>query len=138
MRKGCMGSLCPRTVHRRRGGWCSGSRCSCCRCRGRRCRPCCGSAGRSPDHPPQPHRAPPLLHWQINNQNYFCQETVQLLKAEERLYNVVFIFCLKYGVRSPKFIWAPVYSCTLWLRPPNPPPAFGLICEGASGQPKKK
>ncbi len=21
------------------------------------------------------------------------------------------------GVRSPKFIWAPVYSCTHWLRP---------------------
>ncbi len=35
----------------------------------------------------------------------------------------------RYGVRSPKFIWAPVYSCTHWLRPcnsPPPPPAFGL------------
>ncbi len=28
---------------------------------------------------------------------------------------------LKYGVRSPKFIWAPVYSCTHWLRFPLPP-----------------
>ncbi len=25
----------------------------------------------------------------------------------------------KYGVGSPKFIWAPVYSCTHWLRPRN-------------------
>ncbi len=23
---------------------------------------------------------------------------------------------VKYGVRSPKFIWAPMYSCTRWLR----------------------
>jgi hypothetical protein len=29
---------------------------------------------------------------------------------------------VKYGVRSPKFIWAPVYSCTHWLRPRNLPP----------------
>ncbi len=26
---------------------------------------------------------------------------------------------VKYGVRSPKFIWAPLYSCTHWLRPRN-------------------
>jgi hypothetical protein len=38
---------------------------------------------------------------------------------------------VKYGVRSPKFIWAPVYSCTHWLRPRNSPapPAFGLVYE---------
>jgi hypothetical protein len=24
---------------------------------------------------------------------------------------------IKYGIRSPEFIWAPVYSCTHWLRP---------------------
>ncbi len=37
---------------------------------------------------------------------------------------------------SPKFIWAPVYRCTHWLRPRNspPPPAFGLHYEGAIGQ----
>jgi hypothetical protein len=37
---------------------------------------------------------------------------------------------VKYIVRSPKFIWAPVYSCTHWLRPrntPPPPSAFGLM-----------
>ncbi len=40
---------------------------------------------------------------------------------------------IKYGVRSPKFIWAPLYSCSHWLRPRNspPPPLFGLIYEGA-------
>jgi hypothetical protein len=27
----------------------------------------------------------------------------------------------KYGVRSLKFIWAPVYSSTHWLRPPQLP-----------------
>jgi hypothetical protein len=27
----------------------------------------------------------------------------------------------KYGVRSSKFIWAPVYNCTHWLRPRNSP-----------------
>ncbi len=44
---------------------------------------------------------------------------------------------VKYGVRFAKFIWAPVYSCTHWLRPHNSPPphppAFGLIYEGAIG-----
>ncbi len=36
-----------------------------------------------------------------------------------------------------EFIWAPVFSCTHWLRPRNPPtPAFGLIYEGAMGQPR--
>ena len=37
----------------------------------------------------------------------------------------------------PKFIWAPVYSCTHGLRPHNspPPPACGLIYEDAIGQP---
>ncbi len=28
---------------------------------------------------------------------------------------------VKYGVRSPKVIWAPVYSCLHWLRPRNSP-----------------
>ncbi len=46
---------------------------------------------------------------------------------------------VKYGVRSPKFICAPVYSCTHLLRPrnhpPPPSPAFGLMYEGAIGQP---
>jgi hypothetical protein len=28
---------------------------------------------------------------------------------------------VKYGDRSPKFIWAPVYSCIHWLRPRNSP-----------------
>ena len=40
---------------------------------------------------------------------------------------------VRYGVRSPKFIWAPVYS--LAETPPlSPFPAFGLIYEGAIGQ----
>jgi hypothetical protein len=31
-----------------------------------------------------------------------------------------------------------VHSCTHWLRPHNPPPPpFGLIYEGAIGQPRK-
>ncbi len=30
----------------------------------------------------------------------------------------------KYGVRSLKIIWAPLYSCTHWLRPRNSPPPF--------------
>jgi hypothetical protein len=36
-------------------------------------------------------------------------------------------FEVKYGVRSPKIIWASVYSCTHWLRPQSSPlpPAFG-------------
>ncbi len=41
-----------------------------------------------------------------------CRETM----ASQSKYGV------KYGVWSPKFIWAPVHSCTLWLRPRNPPP----------------
>jgi hypothetical protein len=41
--------------------------------------------------------------------------------------------------RSTKFIWAPVYSFTHWLRPRSfrPPPAFGLIYEGVIGQPRQ-
>ncbi len=42
---------------------------------------------------------------------------------------------VKYGVRSPKFIWAPcaqLYS--LAETPAVPPPAFGLIYEGAIGK----
>ncbi len=41
---------------------------------------------------------------------------------------------------SPKFIWAPCAHCTHQLRPRNPPPpypAFGLIYEGAIGQPRQ-
>jgi hypothetical protein len=45
----------------------------------------------------------------------------------------------KYGVRSPKFIWVFLHSCTHWLRLRNspPPPAFGLIYGGAIGQPRE-
>jgi hypothetical protein len=46
---------------------------------------------------------------------------------------------VKYGVRSPKFIWAPWGTAVLigW-DPATPaiPPAFGLIYEGAIGQPR--
>jgi hypothetical protein len=37
-----------------------------------------------------------------------------------------------------KFIWAPVYSCTHWLRPRNSPlpPHLGSYNEGAIGQPR--
>jgi hypothetical protein len=45
---------------------------------------------------------------------------------------------VKYEVRSYKFIWASVNSCTHWLRPrnfPPLPPHFGPIYEGAIGQP---
>ncbi len=44
---------------------------------------------------------------------------------------------VQYGVKSPKFILAPVYSCTHWMRPRNSPlPPKGsyppwLIHEGA-------
>ncbi len=43
---------------------------------------------------------------------------------------------VKYGVRSPKLILAPVCSCCYWLRPRNSHhlPAFGLMFEGAIGQ----
>ncbi len=34
---------------------------------------------------------------------------------------------VKYGVRSPKYIWAPVYSCTHWLIPRNSPPQLGSL-----------
>ncbi len=36
---------------------------------------------------------------------------------------------VKYGVKSPKFIWFPVYSCTgtHWLRPCSPPRTSALL-----------
>jgi hypothetical protein len=41
--------------------------------------------------------------------------------------------------KPKKFIWAPVNSCTHWLRPRNslPSPAFRLIYEGAIGPPRE-
>jgi hypothetical protein len=41
----------------------------------------------------------------------------------------------KYKARSPKFIWAPVYSLFTLAETPQLPP-FGLIYEGAIGQPR--
>ncbi len=43
---------------------------------------------------------------------------------------------VKYGVRSLEFFWAPVYSRSNWPRNSPPPPAFGLIYDGAIGQPR--
>jgi hypothetical protein len=42
---------------------------------------------------------------------------------------------VKYGVRSPKFIWVYVHSCTVELAETPQPhsPAFGLIYEGDIG-----
>jgi hypothetical protein len=40
-----------------------------------------------------------------------------------------------YGVRSPKFFWAPVNSCIHWMRPRNSPlPSHLGSYEGAIGQ----
>jgi hypothetical protein len=43
---------------------------------------------------------------------------------------------VKHGVRSPKFIWAPCAQAVLigWDPATSPPPAYGLIYEGAIGQ----
>ncbi len=63
-------------------------------------------------------------------------------KNSHSIFIVILNTCyhVKYGVRSSKFIWAPVYSCSHSLRPrnslPPPPPAFGLIYEGAIGYPR--
>ncbi len=43
----------------------------------------------------------------------------------------------KYGVTSPKFIWAPCAQLYSLAEPLPPPPAYGLICEGAIGQPRQ-
>ncbi len=56
-------------------------------------------------------------------------QSSQLTRKTQR-FCVVLAPQVKYGVRSPQFIWAPVYSCTHWMRPP----AFGLMYEGAIGQ----
>jgi serine/threonine protein kinase len=58
-------------------------------------------------------------------------ETMRYVVSKHRLKNG--------GVRTPKFISAPVYSCTHWLRARNslPSPAFGLIYEGAIGPPRE-
>jgi hypothetical protein len=41
---------------------------------------------------------------------------------------------MDYGVRSPKFIWAPAYSCTHCLRPRNPHPLHPCIWAHIRGQ----
>ncbi len=46
---------------------------------------------------------------------------------------------VNYGVRSPKFNWAPAVFIG-WLGPRNSPPpthAFGLLYEGAIGRPRQ-
>jgi hypothetical protein len=46
---------------------------------------------------------------------------------------------VKYGVRSPKYIWALCAQlfCYSLAEAPHPPPlAYGLIYEGAIGQPR--
>jgi hypothetical protein len=43
---------------------------------------------------------------------------------------------VKYGVRSSKFIWAPCAQLYSLAETPRHPPAFGLIDEGAIGQPR--
>jgi hypothetical protein len=74
----------------------------------------------------------------INIQNYklmfsiYCRQTLHFVKTES---------LVKYGVRSPKFIWAPCaqpYSLAETPRNLPPPPAFGLIYEGAVDQPRVK
>ncbi len=55
----------------------------------------------------------------------------RLLKGERAL--------VKCGVRSPKFIWVPDAQLCSLAETPQPillPPAFGLIYEGAIGQPR--
>jgi hypothetical protein len=70
-----------------------------------------------------------LRHWVHSHQN---RKTMRKSGRKQLHYSGEGI---KYGVRSPKFIWAPLYSCTHWLRPPPPPP-FGLIYKGPIGQPR--
>jgi hypothetical protein len=41
-----------------------------------------------------------------------------------------------YGVRFPKFIWAPCAQMNSLAYPATPAPAFGLIYEGVVGQPR--
>ncbi len=54
-----------------------------------------------------PATPPPPIWAHIWGRYWFSQDRRHLLA--------------NYGDRSPKFIWAPVYSCTHWQRPRNPP-----------------
>jgi hypothetical protein len=50
------------------------------------------------------------------------QESLALYKTFNTLCLQPSVPQVKYGVRSPMFIWAPhVYSCAQWLRPRNSP-----------------
>jgi hypothetical protein len=72
-----------------------------------------------------PQLPPPLRIWAPIRGRYWS--------GKERRH--LFVTPGENGVRSPKFVWAPVYSCTHWLKLLNSPhPAFGLIYEGAIGQ----
>jgi hypothetical protein len=69
--------------------------------------------------PPTPLRSPPHLG----------SYTRALLVSQDRRHLfVTSSFTLSHRLNtelgSPKFIWAPAYSCTHWLRPRNPPPLF--------------
>jgi hypothetical protein len=73
------------------------------------------------------------LRWKAGNfMNYLQPLCLQALQCG------IITGWFKFGFRSPKFIWAPcaqLYS--LAETPQHPPPAFGLICEGAIGQPRQ-
>jgi hypothetical protein len=46
--------------------------------------------------------------------------SVGLLNKSKHLF--LRVLYIKYGVKSPQFIWAPWHSRTHWLRPRNPGP----------------
>ncbi len=62
----------------------------------------------------------PLWHWFLGSLKFkkfeFRMKYLRLLSLSED----GTVHRLNMGIRSPKFIWAPVYSCTHWLRPRTP------------------
>ncbi len=69
----------------------------------------------------------------INN-TFLCNTSLIISRRLVRAY-------IKYGARFPSLFGLHVHSCTYWLRPATPSlpsPAFGLISEGAIGQPSRR
>jgi hypothetical protein len=83
------------------------------------------------------HSKAPILWFDFNlYYQKIARRTRRCMTDFQKVWNLLLPW-VKYGVRSPKFIWAPCAQlCSLAEAPQPPPPAFGLIYEGAIGQPR--
>ncbi len=72
------------------------------------------------------------IHW-LSPRNHFADNSRATMSLKHRLN-------MELDLQSPKFTWAPCAQLYSLAEPPQlpPSPAFGLIYEGAIGQPRRQ